>query len=124
MPADLRGLAERLLVPVYGLPGQRPQTARLVVTVPEDLPVEVAVPPGARLAGGVVRHADGRLANADLVLDTDAPAEALRFYEQFFPAQGWNPAPEPLAHRAGGLPDDEPRPHAPSVAGRLGPTWR
>jgi hypothetical protein len=46
MPDDLCGLAERLLVPVYGLPGQRPQTARLVVTVPEDQLVEVAVPPG------------------------------------------------------------------------------
>ena len=91
---EVRRLAERLLAPLYAIPGHPPQTARLVPGVPEGLPLEVPVPPGATLAGGVVRHEDGRLANADLLIDSEAPADALHFYDEAFPAQGWNPAPD------------------------------
>jgi hypothetical protein len=88
-------LAERLLAMPYPLPlGQQdaPSVELLPGQAPDDLPFALALPPGARLVGSMVRQG-GPLSGATIVLDAPGTADALlAFYEQELEGQGWHAA--------------------------------
>ncbi len=95
-PADdtlLRELAERLLTPPGGPPGQPIPTPQLLPGAsPADLPLALPVPPDGRLVGSVARRAGDALVGAEVVFDAPgAPADTAAFYERVLGPQGWTP---------------------------------
>ncbi len=109
----LRELAERLLSPGAGPPGQPIPTPHLLPgELPDDLPLTLPEPPGARLLGSVARRADGTLFGADIIYDAPGTsADLLAFYESALAPQGWVPASISSGQASGFLPSN-------SAAGR------
>jgi len=84
--AAVRTLAHRLLARrSAGAPAPE-EVQILVAQLPEDLPIEIPLPDGARIIGSLVRGGEG----TEIVLDaTQTVAQVLDFYRETLTAEGW-----------------------------------
>lgn len=87
--AGLKQLAERLLGP-WGDPGEQ----RLSLepgTLPSEVAAAIPLPENTTIVGSLVRrHADGRLQNAQMVLDVPlSTQDAMQFFKTELAARGW-----------------------------------
>jgi hypothetical protein len=83
--ATLRELAIRLLSPRYPGAESMQVTDLLPGQMPPDPPIELSLPPGARLIGSVIRGQD-----STTIFDTDLTSEELlAFYRERMTAIGW-----------------------------------
>jgi len=86
---DLNELARR----VIGGPGAAASVTLLPGTRPSDLPLNLPLPNGANVVGGVVREG-GPIKSWDIVLDVPtSPMEAGGFFDQALPPMGFTQPP-------------------------------
>lgn len=97
--ATLQELAERLLA--FPTPtGQAAGIQLLPGQVTDQLPLNLALPPGARVVGSLVRNAGAPTASLSVVLDVPGDRAGVQaVYEKELTASGWKPPPPgPQAH--------------------------
>jgi hypothetical protein len=122
--AQVQELAERLLAaPFPGPPGPQETTVRLLPgQVPDDLPFALALPPGARVVGSMVRSG-GPLSGVTVVLDAPGTRDdVLAFYERELQAQGWQAAPTGPFPSGGGFQVNRPGLGTTYCQGATGPS--
>ncbi len=102
--AQIRELAERLLLPSYGYSGrypmgspggapvEEPSVELLVGRLPNDPGLDVPVPPGGRLLGSAVRSGSMYPAsNIEVVIEAPgAPGSVAAYYDRSLPDFGWS----------------------------------
>lgn len=89
--ASLREFVGRALH--YNIPGETQSTTVLIGALPEQLPVELPIPDGARVIGSTVRGPQA--GGTEVILDVDmAPEAVLEFYQEQLGQAGWERAPE------------------------------
>jgi hypothetical protein len=85
-----RELAMRLLAPQYTGAPSAEEVQLLIGELPDNLPLELPLPDGARVLGSLVRG------DTEIVLDaTQSPEEVIDFYREQLTAAGWEEPEEP-----------------------------
>lgn len=102
--AQLRELAERLLIYTGGPEEQSVSVELLPGEVPNDPTLDFPAPDGSRLIGSSVHRADDKTTRVDEVLDVPGSApDILGFYQKVLHQHGWNTGSENIHGQNGGF---------------------
>lgn len=103
--AQLRELAERLLIYPGGTPGGQPETVELLPgQAPSDSALDIPAPDGSRVVGSAIHRAGDKTTRLDEVLDVPGSTQDIvTFYQDVLGKRGWNTGSENMQGQSGGF---------------------